>query len=440
MVRIGPPWSKRAGGIDKRASIRRWCLLSVALVALVAAPPARPDQGAAAFERGDYAAALAAWNAAAGTGDGAANYGLALLYRDGKGVEKDPGRAFDHLLRAAQSGFLKAQVSLAALYETGQGTRKSPEAAAQWQEAAARQGHVPSLLRLAERFADGDGVARNRVQAYALLVVVSARGRPPQVEAARGLMQRLEDRLGEDDLAAARRQAATIEAAIADASAATESAPAGGTVRKASAEPPQRGGGTGFVVDKAGHVLTTHRVASGCRSILAGSPGKAKAAEIIAVESEIGLALLKLPGPAAAVAPFATAPARLAESIVIYGFPLPGVLASSGNVGVGIVSALTGVGDDPTMFQITAPIRLGLAGAPILNQHGRVIGIVVRDLSEVRGGLPPDVGFGIRLRQIRGFLERHDIDYQVSGRTLAVSNPQIAKEAIAYTLRIQCIE
>ena len=116
------------------------------------------------------------------------------------------------------------------------------------------------------------------------------------------------------------------------------------------------------------------------------------------------------------------------------------MLASSGNVGIGIVSALTGVGDDPAMFQITAPIRLGLAGAPILNQHGRVIGIVVRDLAQVRGSLPPDVGFGIRLRQIRGFLDRHDIDYQVSGRTLAVSNPQIAKEAIAYTLRIQCIE
>ena len=41
---------------------------------------------------------------------------------------------------------------------------------------------------------------------------------------------------------------------------------------------------------------------------------------------------------------------------------------------------------------------------------------------------------------VRAFLDSHDIDYQVSGRTLAVSNPQIAKEAIAYTLRIQCIE
>ena len=424
-----------------RASIRKWCLLSYALVALVTATPARPDEGAAAYERGDYAAALAAWQAAAG--DAVADYGLALLYRDGKGVEKDPGRAFDHLTRAAQGGFLTAQVSLAALYETGQGTRKSPEAAAQWQEAAARQGHAPSQLRLAERFADGDGVARNRVQAYAWLVVVSARARPPQGDAARGLMQRLEDRLGEDDLAAARRHAAALQTAIADvAAAAPDSAPAGGTGRdrKASAQPPARGGGTGFVVDQAGHVLTTHRVVSGCRSILAGPPGKAKRAEIVTTDQDLGLALLKLPGPAGTVAPLGTASARLAESIVVYGFPLPGVLASSGNVGVGIVSALIGVGDDRAMFQITAPIRLGEGGAPILNQHGRVIGIAVRDLTEVRGGLPPDVAFGIRLRQIRRFLDRHDVDYQVSGRTPAVSNPQIAKEAIAYTLRIQCIE
>ena len=58
------------------------------------------DEGKAAFERGDWPAALAQWQPCAGAGDAACQNGLGALYRLGRGVPQD--------LSAAAAWFRKA--------------------------------------------------------------------------------------------------------------------------------------------------------------------------------------------------------------------------------------------------------------------------------------------------------------------------------------------
>jgi S1-C subfamily serine protease len=423
-------------------------VLAWALVLLFGAPPARGDEGFAAYERGDFAAARAAWEAAAGRGDGAALYGLAFLYRDGKGVDKDPVKALDYLKQAAQDGILKAQVALAELYDKGHGTPRSPSAAARWQEEAARQGHGPSQLRTAERYLRADGVDEDPYRAYVWLSIATADGHGTSSDASRALRSRLAARLSEADIEAARNEARTLRTEIAAAAAAA----AEQAVDLPLPEPPgrapgqrlTRGGGTGFVVDGESHVLTSYHVVQHCRSIRAGPGGIGEPAALVAYDEAMDLALLKLPGSPPEAAWFSAAPLRLAESIVVFGFALPGVLASSGSVGVGIVSALAGPRDDAAYFQISAPYQPGTSGAPVFNQYGRVTGVVGRrpdavGLVERDGGMPQTIAFAIRLDEVRRFLDRHEIAYRVGERKLALSNPAIVEEARKFTLRVQCL-
>jgi S1-C subfamily serine protease len=282
-------------------------------------------------------------------------------------------------------------------------------------------------LRTAERYLRADGVDEDPYRAYVWLSIATADGHGTSSDASRALRSRLAARLSEADIEAARNEARTLRTEIAAAAAAA----AEQAVDLPLPEPPgrapgqrlTRGGGTGFVVDGESHVLTSYHVVQHCRSIRAGPGGIGEPAALVAYDEAMDLALLKLPGSPPEAAWFSAAPLRLAESIVVFGFALPGVLASSGSVGVGIVSALAGPRDDAAYFQISAPYQPGTSGAPVFNQYGRVTGVVGRrpdavGLVERDGGMPQTIAFAIRLDEVRRFLDRHEIAYRVGERKL----------------------
>ena len=66
---------------------------------------------------------------------------------------------------------------------------------------------------------------------------------------------------------------------------------------------------------------------------------------------------------------------RTGESIAVYGFPLAGLLPSTGNFTVGNITAVAGLLDDTSMLQISAPVQLGNSGGPVLDQWGNVVGV-----------------------------------------------------------------
>src|SRR4029079_10829288 len=98
---------------------------------------------------------------------------------------------------------------------------------------------------------------------------------------------------------------------------------------------------------------------------------------------------------------FVSGPVRAGEAIAVYGFPLAGVLSSTGNVVSGNVTALTGLGDDVRYFQISAPIQPGNSGGPLMDYSGLVVGIVNAKLNDLAfakttGDLPQNVNFAIK--------------------------------------------
>lgn len=122
------------------------------LAALVVGTVARGGEavfrdGMAAYERGDYAAALAAWQPLAEQGSAEAQFNLGLIYGQGHGVEVDASRAADWYRRAAEQGFARAQYNLAALYEAGRGVEQDLVQAFAWFKLAGEQRYADARKR-----------------------------------------------------------------------------------------------------------------------------------------------------------------------------------------------------------------------------------------------------------------------------------------------------
>jgi len=120
------------------------------------------DAGTDAFNNGDYAAALEAWQGKAAQGDPEAMTNVGTLYNLGLGVKRDYDKAAEWYEKAAQLGFVLAQFNLGNLYYSGQGVSRDLKQAARWYLAAAQGGHAKAQFYLAQMYENGDGVEKNR--------------------------------------------------------------------------------------------------------------------------------------------------------------------------------------------------------------------------------------------------------------------------------------
>lgn len=91
-------------------------LLGLLAIAVGSAGAQDIDKGKEAAWRGDYAAALAELRPLAEQGNAEAQYNLANLYRDGRGVPRDDAQAVAWYLRAAEAGSWWAAFDLGMLY------------------------------------------------------------------------------------------------------------------------------------------------------------------------------------------------------------------------------------------------------------------------------------------------------------------------------------
>ena len=131
------------------------------------------EEGLAARQRGDFAAAIREWAAAADAGDARAQFGLGAMYRNGEGLALDAGQAAALYRKAAQQGHVQAQFSLGVLYQNGVGVAKDDAIAATWYTQAARQSHAQAQYNLAVMYQLGAGVKQDLVEAFAWLTLAA---------------------------------------------------------------------------------------------------------------------------------------------------------------------------------------------------------------------------------------------------------------------------
>ena len=158
------------------------------------------------------------------------------------------------------------------------------------------------------------------------------------------------------------------------------------------------------------------------------------------------LALVQIPGEVKAAASIANDPAKLrqGEDIVVFGFPLNSLLSSGGNLTPGVVSAMTGLGNNTNQIQITAPIQPGSSGSPVMNKKGEVVGVVSMKLSDSKmakatGSIGQNVNFAVSGQTLRTFLDTHKVEYRSGGLlSFEKSTADLADEARKWTLVVEC--
>ena len=143
--------------------------------------------------------------------------------------------------------------------------------------------------------------------------------------------------------------------------------------------------GSGFVIRSDGYLLSaSHVFDGGAKTITVTFPGgRPIPAQVISRDPKRDMAVLKLEASGLRALPFASAAPRQGDEVLVFGYPMAGVLGSTSvSVTRGIISAYN---DRFQMYQIDAAANPGNSGGPALNPRGEIVGMLIGGLREASG-------------------------------------------------------
>lgn len=91
----------------------------------------------------------------------------------------------------------------------------------------------------------------------------------------------------------------------------------------------------------------------------------------------------------------------LGTEVFTIGFPQPELMGVEPKLSTGVISATSGIQDDTRTYQISVPVQAGNSGGPLIDNEGRVVGIVASKLNAAKvfewtGDLPQNVNYAVK--------------------------------------------
>jgi S1-C subfamily serine protease len=196
--------------------------------------------------------------------------------------------------------------------------------------------------------------------------------------------------------------------------------------------------GSGFVIDKAGHIVTNFHVVQGARSVqVSFSNGENVKATVVGSDPSTDIAVLRVDAHSRALTPLPwgnSDTVQVGDSVVAIGNPF----GYSRTVTAGIVSAVdrpltapNGFGIDHAI-QTDAALNHGNSGGPLLDASGEVIGVnsqISTGNTGQQGNL--GIGFAIPSNAVRNvvaqIIENGHVDHAYLGISAQELTPSIAR-------------
>ncbi|MEW6670849.1 MAG: DegQ family serine endoprotease [Thermodesulfobacteriota bacterium] len=191
----------------------------------------------------------------------------------------------------------------------------------------------------------------------------------------------------------------------------------------------QRSLGTGFIIDKAGFIVTNNHVVENADKIKAKlKSGDEFDAVIVGRDPNTDLALIKIDAkkdlPTAKIGDSDSL--RVGQWVVAIGSPF----GFEQTVTAGIVSAkgrVIGSGPYDDFIQTDASINPGNSGGPLINLQGEVVGINTAIIASGQG-----IGFAIPINMAKGIVDQLKSSGEVTRGWLGVSIQPLSSELAAY--------
>ncbi|MDR3763149.1 MAG: trypsin-like peptidase domain-containing protein [Acidobacteriota bacterium] len=168
----------------------------------------------------------------------------------------------------------------------------------------------------------------------------------------------------------------------------------------------QQGAGSGFVIDKNGHILTNYHVIDGARKLEVILENKKHyPASVIGADKSHDLAVIQIKAPNLQPVTMGNSSGlQVGQKVLAIGNPF-GIF--NGTMTRGIVSSIRQVQEPDGTYideaiQTDAAINPGNSGGPLLNSHGEVIGINTM-IASASGG-SAGVGFAIPINSAKSVL------------------------------------
>jgi S1-C subfamily serine protease len=200
----------------------------------------------------------------------------------------------------------------------------------------------------------------------------------------------------------------------------------------------QKALGSGFVIDKAGHIVTNFHVVEDAETVeVSFSNRDSVRAQVVGTDPSTDLAVLKVDVDAGALTPLDLGDSdrvNVGDSVVAIGNPF----GLERSVTAGIVSALHRPLTAPNAFtiddviQTDAAINSGNSGGPLIDARGLVVGVnsaIATGNTGVRGNV--GIGFAVPINTVRNvasqLIERGKVEHAFLGIGVQPVEPEVSR-------------
>ena len=332
---------------------------------------------------------------------------------------------FECEIKAAELGEEFSMLNVSDSYKTGRGVLKNIGRSTYWLLRSAESGNTSSMVEVAESYISGFGVQENPMEGLAWLYVAEHKGNYAAAEMIRNAESKLNNAL----ILLAQDRAKILLELIKEGHH-TSAGSFGNTPGSAGPGQPAgpkpkhsaKGSGSGAVISPAGHIATAAHVIKGATYLEIVTPEGTFPATVLNNDEQNDVALLKVDRAFDAhIRVGRSSEVRLGQSVATIGFPNIGIQGHSPKVTQGMISSENGIQNDIRMWQISVPIQPGNSGGPLLDEKGRLVGIVVATLSlraiQMTGSVPQNVNYAIKGAYLEPLLNFHKLTAEDSPST-----------------------
>jgi S1-C subfamily serine protease len=423
------------------------------------------QKGLDAYNKDDFATALREWTPPAEQGNANAQSNLGYMYESGKGVPQDYKAAVKWYTLAAKQGYANAQSNLGWMYRLGRDVPQDDKTAVKWWTLAAEQGNAKAQTNLGLMYAKGQGVPQDDKRAVKWFRLAAEQG-DSNGQTALGV--NYEHGLGVPQDYKAAVKWYTLAAEQGNAKAQTNLSGLQNKIAKskntptvtAKKSPNKRNvvpstqertnsnkviyasSGSGFAISNDGHIITNNHVIEGCQNVKIHHKGKTITASVLTFDPRNDIALLKGDFRPSTVFPLSDEKPELLQDIYVAGYPFGRRISTSVKVTKGIVSSLTGIGNNFSNIQIDAALQPGNSGGPILNEKGNVVGVAVAKLDikkilENYGTLPENTNFGVKTSVVKSITNSMNLSLPRPSQR-PISKSELGKKISGGTYYLSC--